>query len=80
MLTRPDLNEMQPADRQRFHALVLRYIDESGAVQEHLDTGPNAHGANFLSWHRYFITKFEHWLHQNGGDDFIPSPAWNPGT
>ena len=71
---------MSDQDRAEFHALVVRYIDESDAVQEHNDTGPNAHSQNFLSWHRYFLTKFEHWLHQQGADKFIPCPTWNPGN
>ncbi len=79
MVTRQNLLDLSDADRQKYHGLVVRYIAESDAIVEHANAFHDAHGINFLSWHRYFITKFEHWLHKEGADEFIPSPAWNPG-
>jgi len=80
MLDRQDLNRMELSSRKAFLELVQKYIDESDAVKEHNAKGHDAHNENFLSWHRYFLTKFEHWLHEQGRDEFIPCPAWNPGN
>lgn len=80
MINRQDLNTMTKISRQEFLALLQQYIDTSDAVDEHNKKSHGAHGDNFLSWHRYYLTKFEHWLHEQVKDEFIPCPAWNPGN
>ncbi len=38
----------------------------------------NHQNEQFLSWHRSYIKKLEDWLLEQGHDQFVPLPYWNP--
>jgi Secretion system C-terminal sorting domain/Common central domain of tyrosinase len=45
---------------------------------EHLNLVHNTGTVAFVTWHRWFIQTLETWMLENGHENLVPIPAWNP--
>ncbi len=78
---RPNIYSFTSAERTQLRNLMMNYITPT-VVQEHGNSMDDAHTyqMSFLTWHRDYIGGLENYLRNNGGSQFVPLPAWNPGT
>ena len=91
--SRKDINSMSTTERTQLRDAILAYLKSSKKIVNGLTTydfvehhADNAHfnmihgkkGANFVTWHRYYLQEMEHWFLANGYAQFVPLPLWNP--
>src|SRR5260370_26134899 len=84
MAHRKDVSSLNNAHLNDLRTLLDTFISKptENPVAEHkaagIDMTLTIHDQGFLTWHQHFIAEAETWLVNNGGDNFVPLPYWNP--
>jgi hypothetical protein len=74
---RIDLTTLDAPKRQRLVDLMLQYLTDE-VVAAHLDIEHS--GEEIFTGHREYIEGMETFLADNGGEEFVPLPKWDPAT
>lgn len=61
-----------------FPSSALQYYTHVAHHANHFSMVHNTGTKIFFTWHRYYIQEMEHWFLENGYQQFVPLPAWNP--
>ena len=84
MPKRKTVNSLTAAKLAQLRTLLDQFIGKpaNNPVTEHKNAGMDMtlmiHAQGFLVWHQHFLAELETWLANNGGEQFIPLPYWDP--
>jgi hypothetical protein len=85
MARRKDVSTLSNSQLSKFRTLLDEYITKpkGNPVKEHraagkMSSGLMIHEQAFLTWHQHFLAELETWLVNNGGQEFVPLPYWDP--